>query len=700
MFKRSLIAVVIVAALVVAGGTFSVWSFRAYPVTTIRVERPDPAIAATAAPVPADTWTPLAATDTAVKLWAGIAERDITPPIGIPKMGYSAWAREADGFRTRLKVRAFVLHSAGGKPLAVVQADLPASSLVLRHKVAEQVAARTGIGFGAISLHATHTHSGPGQYFESDFYNNFGSNQPGFDPDVFDFLVRQTSEAIIAAWEARRPAKVAIGQTNLYGATKNRSMGAYVRNANVTDPRTDDAAALRAVNPKVTLVRIDAMEDDGTYRPWGAFSTFAIHGTGIPPFTAPYHGDIWAFFERDLEHRISEHYQPTRKPVHGPFEANHGDNNPNYIKGMRGDRETRRVGMAMARRAWNLFRSLDDQMRDDMLVRHAVREVDLLQARGDDSAGLCDRAIVGAATVGAAHGDEVFPVSYLPPFKAGWPKEEGGGCHAQKQWMLSWLQVWGVEPWRYPHRLMTAVIQVGDLVLAAVPFEVTFESGNRIEHAIRDALRTSAVEPRFVVVSSHANGYFAYSTTAEEYSAQFYEGGHTLYGPGTSDALARMTSRLADDMVRSPGLEDLPGEWSFTLATRRFSPVPESAGGQRQSLSDPLFRDAEGIEEPRWSFTWQDVSAALMTLHEPLAFVETETTPGQWTPLVLKGVPADDQGVDIQIRWLGAREAGMAGYEVRWFNPPAGPGRYRFVIHPRGGLDTFRSPAFGSEPAR
>jgi neutral ceramidase len=698
MLKRSVIVVVIVAALVVAGGTFAVWSFRAYPVTTIAIERP--ASAVSAAPLQPASGPSVAATSEPVALWAGIAERDITPPIGIPKMGYSAWAREADGFRTRLKVRAFVLQSAGGKPLAVVQADLPASSLVLRHKVAEQVAARTGLGFGAISLHATHTHSGPGQYFESDFYNNFGSNQPGFDPDVFAFLVRQTSDAVIAAWDARRPAKVGIGQTTLYGATKNRSMGAYVRNDSVPDKRTDDAAALRAVNPLVTMVRIDAQDEDGVYRPWGAFSTFAIHGTGIPPFTAPYHGDVWAFFERDLEHRIREHYQPTRKPVHGPFEANHGDNNPNYVNGMRGDRETRRVGMAMARRAWSLFRSLDDQMRDDLLVRHAVRETDLLEPRTEDTAGLCERAIVGAATVGAAHGDEVFPVSYLPPFKAGWPKEEGGGCHAQKQWMLSWLQVWGVEPWRYPHRLLTAVIQVGDLVLAAVPFEVTFESGNRIEQAIRNRLRESGAEPRFVVVSSHANGYFAYSTTAEEYAAQFYEGGHTLYGPHTSDALARIASRLAADMVTSPGLEDLPRAWRFALATRQFSPIPETPAGQRQLLAEPVFRDAEGIDEPRWSFSWQDVSAGLMDIHEPLAFLETDNGRGEWVPLVVRGVPADDQGVDLQVRWLGAREAGMAGYELRWFNPPAGPGRYRFVIRQRGGLDTFHSPPFGSVTSR
>src|SRR5690606_32985772 len=117
-------------------------------------------------------------------------------------------------------------------------------------------------------------------------------------------------------------------------------MAAYVRNDNVTDKQQDDAAALRAVNPLITLVRIDAQTPDGDFKPLGAFSSFAIHGTGIPPFTHPYHGDVWTFFERELEWRIANAYQPPWKPVHGPFEANQADNNPNYRSGLRGDIET------------------------------------------------------------------------------------------------------------------------------------------------------------------------------------------------------------------------------------------------------------------------------------------------------------------------------------------------------------------------
>ena len=40
-------------------------------------------------------------------LIAGSAVRDITPPAGMPKAGYSSNAHSGKGFRTRLKVRVF-----------------------------------------------------------------------------------------------------------------------------------------------------------------------------------------------------------------------------------------------------------------------------------------------------------------------------------------------------------------------------------------------------------------------------------------------------------------------------------------------------------------------------------------------------------------------------------------------------------------
>ena len=103
--KRIVYGMVLVLLLALAGGLVSVWPFLMFPVTDIRIQRS----------------APLPVLDSATLL-AGVAERDITPPVGIPKMGYSAWAREADGFRNRLKARAFYLKPKQGEPVVVLQA--------------------------------------------------------------------------------------------------------------------------------------------------------------------------------------------------------------------------------------------------------------------------------------------------------------------------------------------------------------------------------------------------------------------------------------------------------------------------------------------------------------------------------------------------------------------------------------------------
>lgn len=675
LLKRLAVALVLLVLGLVGAGAFTIWPFWMFPRTTIDIVRVEP--------------LPSEEVDTFV---AGVAVRDITTPIGIPKMGYSSWARSADGFRTRLKARAFYLKPEQGEPLVVVQVDLPASSTVLQRRVAEIVAKTTDVAFHNISIHATHTHSGPGQYFASDFYNAFGSNKPGFDPDVFNFLSKQISAAVVEAYDNRRRAKLAIGQTELYGATKNRSMGAYVLNENVVDKQQNDAAALRAVNPTITLVRLDGETETGEYKPMGAFATFAIHGTGIPPFTEPYHGDVWAFFERDIENNIQAHYQPPWLPLFGPFEANHADNNPNYRHGLRGDIESRRIGKRLAEQAWQLFVSLDAELSSEVTINSAMREIDLL-AFDENQSLLCERAIVGTALVGAAQKDEVFPISYIPPFQRGWPDDGSDDCHGEKRWMVSTLQAMGIEAQRFPHLLTISAFQINDLLLVGLPMEITLESGNRIAGAAIEALPQ---KPKHVVVSSHTNGFFGYSTTREEYSAQWYEGGHTIYGPNTNRFLMLESAKLVLDMTAQPGFFDLPERWRFDLATERYYPTVLEVKGKRAELMAPEFKDATLRQEPYWQVQYLDVGPSTIELHKPLFSIEVSDDGETFAPLLQQGSPVNDEGYDLQIILDGESDGGMARYFLRWHNPQiAAPGRwYRFRVEPRLGQDVWFSSAF------
>ncbi len=468
------------------------WPFLTYPRETLSFQVPEP----------------LPATGSGQPL-AGVAEVDITPAIGLPKFGYSAWAKNADGFRTRLKARAFYLHGPGQTPLALVQLDLGAGSLPLHYAVAERIAAATDVPARGLSLLVTHTHSGPGQYLGSDFYNTFGANSAGFDPELFRFLSERISEAVIRAYNNRRPARLASGQRDVWGLTRNRSVQAWARNHNLDPEKMGDDDALRAVNPRMTMLRIDLQADDGRYYPAGALTLFSIHGTAIPAFTRPYHADVWHWLARGLSEDFGKDLPWPF--VHGAFQATHADNNPAWHPDHRGDLEARRIGQALGDQAGELFQRLESDLAPRLRTAAASRLIDVLQLPEEQRHGLCQRAVVGAATMGAANGDEVFPISYLPFLQEGWPRTVfTDSCQAEKQWALSKLQLL-MSADTFPHRALFQVLRINDLVLVPLPWEITLESGNRIRGQVLDTL-PAGTDWR-VEISSLANGFFGYAVS-------------------------------------------------------------------------------------------------------------------------------------------------------------------------------------------
>ena len=606
----------------------------------------------------------------ASRAMAGMAVVDITPPIGMPKFGYSAWARDADGFRTRLKARAFYLQGTEGEPMALVQLDLGAGSLVLHHAIAERIAAHTDVPAHALSLLITHTHTGPANFLDSDFYNVYGANRPGFDPVLFDFLVERISDAVIQAYQQRRPARVAAGQTEIWGLTRNRSVQAWAQNFNLAAREINEALAFRAVNPQMTMLRIDLQHDDGEFYPAGALTAFSIHGTSIPAFTAPYHADVWAWLARDVEAAMAGSGTPFT-PVHGPFQATHADNNPAWHLGERGDLASRRIGKALAREATGLWRRLGEQLDDKLVAQSGSRVLNVLALNEETRFGLCERAIVGAATAGAANGDEVFPIAWLPYLQEGWPRRVfTDGCQGVKQWMLSKLQLL-LPAERYPHRALLQVLRVNNVVLVTAPWEVTLESGNRIREAVRDTLPDG---DWLIEISSLANGMFGYVTTPQEYSLQYYEGGHTLYGPQTLDFLRGNLARLSEELQQQGRVADLPARFRFDLVSRQFWPQADALDAERRVLEGPTFLRGEMPTEPYWRLVVQAEPPAHLPLHEPL--LQVENAQGD--------IVASDEGTDLQILLL-EDQGKVARYELRWFNPMLGGSqRHRIVMQARG----------------
>jgi neutral ceramidase len=88
---------------------------------------------------------------------------------------------------------------------------------------------------------------------------------------------------------------------------------------------------------------------------------------------------------------------------------------------------------------------------------------------------------------------------------------------------------------------------IGELCIVGLPAEITTHAGDQLVEVVRQALAERGVKR--VVIASYANAYVGYVTTYEEYQAQTYEGGHTLFGEWELGAFQTEFRRMARAML-------------------------------------------------------------------------------------------------------------------------------------------------------
>ncbi|MEI2653365.1 MAG: neutral/alkaline non-lysosomal ceramidase N-terminal domain-containing protein [Microthrixaceae bacterium] len=631
------------------------------------------------------------------RLLAGAARVDITPPPGMPKAGYSSNAHDGCGFRSRL--RAHVLHlRCGTSSIALVQCDLLGGSSVVQHLVADAIRERTDIALAGLMMGATHTHAGPGQFSGTDFYNRFASNRGGFDPAWTQFLVDRIAGAVIEAHATRQPARLAFGSTEVWGSTRNRSLDPHVQNDTVLDKRLDPQRKFANINPELQLLRVDSDPETGTgSAPIGTAVIFSVHGTGISQHAHEYNADLWAYLVDELGHRI-ETSRGTRGVV-GAMEGTHADMAPALHPGRAGHLEARRLGRQIGGEAAELYADLADELTATPDLACGFREVNLEGGASIDGIRLPDRPAVGAALVAGAMENLTPVIHAIPPFKAGFPKPfDVTGPQAQK-WVLGskWLQPLILPLKGFPRLLPVHVLQIGATAIVGLPFEVTVESGRRIAAAANSALPPDSSIGR-VVVSSVANEYFGYVATAEEYSRQYYEGGHTLYGPNTQRFVAAHVAKLVGEVATVdavlPVVSDVAPQRSWDLKVHRYLCRPSARGVGRAAVLAPTYVDATGDDDGYWEFRWRDAPPGDLVWHEPLVRIEARDGDGEWHAATHRGRRADDQGTDVEVRLVGSDAIGCV-YAARWHDPAFKAGRtHRFVVLGSGSATELTSAPF------
>ncbi len=633
-------------------------------------------------------------------LLAWATKVDITPPPGLPTAGHSLYSTFGVGFRNKLMARVVYIKPKQGRPVALVQCDLISGSRIVHHKVAQLIADKTDVDSSGLAITATHTHSGPGNYAGNNFYNDVVTNRMGFVEKYFIFICHQIASAIIEAYEHRKPARIATGTTSVEGVTKNRSLPAYLMNKNIRDKKIKPNE-FEAINPYLHMIRIDCQDDQGNFQPVGAFTNFSNHPNSRPSeLDNLYHGDVTAFSERILEQRIKNHYHTPWDTVHAAANHTHGDCNPNHNEDVvETFDDLRGLGESIANQAFDLFLSLDKELKDDVVIRSRSREIDLLKENKIDNIQLAERPAMGMASVAGAHGRGRGSLVYnVPFFAAGYPRKfftntEQGHKHIA----FGFLQKLRYKKQDYPHKFFAQVIQVDNHILLPLPWEVTLESGKRISEFVKEKAEAAGLKEKHkYIITNVSNGYFGYMTTPEEYSLQFYEGGSNHYGPNTCDFVKLQLGREIKRFVRGDLTEKPPEKYTTKLLSTDFYPKELQPKGNRKIQVPPTYQRQKAREEAYWSATWFDVPPCLIDFHRPLVLVEVSTDNSNWETLEIEGTCTDDSGMDISVRHLNQVDnRNMGLYEVRWHNPKTELGKhYRFKILPRHSQDAFCSPCF------
>lgn len=645
----------------------------------------------------------LASSDTAT---AGALSVDITPAPGMPMGGYSVMANKGMGFRTRIKARIVYINDGQGHSTAMVQTDLTAGSLLLHHKVSSLVAEKTGLRPSDIVITASHSHSAPVNHFENDFYNKHMSSGQGLEEEFLEFSAQRIADGIITTYEQRRPAKVATGKKDIYGYNRNRSLDSYVLNENVSGIDLEDPEAIfKAVNPSMYMIRVDVQDQKGQYKPLAAFSSFSVHATAITVPVEVYNSDLFAYAQKDLEWAIQDKYNTEWDVVHGlttgtqgdmaPALPHHGDNTFGHFD--LNWKEAKKLGQGIGREAIALFESLGSELTSEVTVQTAGRELNIRENNKVEGIELCEDPAVGAPTAAGAYERRTPFLAAVPLLKGGnimsrsWVFTEG--CQGNKTHLgFKYLQPILEPKDSFPNTVMFQLIRINDTVMIPVPFEVTIESGRRFAERVSKEFATAGQSIEHAWVASNANGYFGYTTTPEEYSRQNYEGGHTLYGQYSTPYLTAQLGVLAKDM-QAGDVQEYAEKWVYDIKVNQFLPEAIASTGQRKVLQQPgSYQTEEANEEDYVDFRWLDVAAANIEFHQPLVRIEVQNN-GQWQALSNGLQPINDEGYDLEVRYLDDEDQGMAEYEVRWYNPIAG-GHYRFVIESRVDQKELASQSF------
>jgi len=622
-------------------------------------------------------------------LRAGAGEADMTPPVGTPMFAYTARSAIADptqlpflaqqivgdprpghyatfvpsqGIHTTLRAKALVL-ARSGERIALVQADLGGLPYALHDAVAERVAPM-GISPESIVLTATHTHAGTGPIWPpSDLgYGLLGGDL--FDREVFELTADAIAAAIGEAISRLEPARAAAASAELTNATTNRSFEPYLNNPEA--PADEEEARLAAIDPTVTVLRVDAA--GGT--PLAVWSNFAIHPTTFGDENLLFSGDNVAYADRAVEAAIARRARRAGVPA---GQAKRFLNV--WTNGNEGDISPAREP-AVDPAGQPLEYAPSDFARADIAGGRVAGAI--LAAWERAGSGLRSSLALGARRLfvdfdgSPADGQPVGPVAQLG---SGGIVEEAGACfpanpvpgQAPKKPILTGAGTAG-EPGLVPRVVPVASLRIGSLGIAALPVEMTQQMWDRIEARLR---ADAGAKLDRVALAGLANDYNSYTSTPEEYDACDYEGSFTLFGRQQGARYREALRGLQDALLAGEPAPDGAAEPDTVLPPPRTAGAPAATPDAGEVVEQP---QADRRRFDRVSFSWRGGDPELDPPRGATFVAIQRQARTSW-----RTVATEDSVADI----LELDDEANVWTETLQLDASTRPGTYRFLVRGR-----------------
>lgn len=602
------------------------------------------AAAVRTAPAPGDAATRIARSAATGTLRAGAGRADITPPTGYYFQGWVRSDARGNGVLTRLYARVIVLQR-GSQKVALVAEDLNGIAGGMLADAANLVKDR-GFSERNVIDSASHTHGGPGSYYNFGTYNSVFPTKNSLtavkldaDPQLYTFLVKRLALAIRRADADLAPASAGWGSTQILGLTHNRSLEAHLADHGILKDygqgrESDDPDGYaHTIDPAVDVLRVDKIIG-GRHVPIGIWSAFANHGTTIratfPYYARDHHGSATLVPEQALRAVATRalrrlHRRRSQEVVTVYGNTDEGDMSAGLSR--EGPAWADEVGRIEAKAFLTAWRSAGRRMSTRPALDTRWTRVCFCGQETEGGKVASQPEIGVPLLTGSEEGRGGLEELSRRNFE-GTRNPVDTGAQGHKLGAT-------LDSSSTPRAVPLLAVRVADRMLVSVPGEMTSDMGRRVRASVLGASAPGGISR--VVISGLVNEYLSYFTTPEEYERQHYEGGSTLFGKLSSNVLKLELTELARRLVEGRpapeaypydpgnGLEaDKPafGEGAATAtakaqptATRRLGHAVFSWQGGPKGLDRPLdtaFIRLERRHKHRWVLAASDLGLQVL----------------------------------------------------------------------------------------